>query len=284
MTEVYRAHVLNLYDDSNAHHFQVSPSLDKVSMAYDGGALPINFPLLHANNVDVFAKMSENTQAVVDEQTRAVDAETVLQDNINLGRSELDAVDAGLRTDIDAEVARATQVDNNFSVSLANEVADRQAGDQTLTTDLAFEVNRATAAESVINANHNAEVALARSEEARIELKVDDYVTANDTKLDNHIGVHDSYVSSNDTRSQQIEDDAQALSDKQQLDHDTEVADRQAAVLNLQNQINSILSNSDPAALDSLSEIVASFQADGASYVSRLDSIEATLQELVNQH
>ena len=284
MSVDYKAHVLNLYDDSNGHHFQVSPGLDKVNMSYDGGLLPINFPTLHANDVDVFLKMSENKQEIDNEVARALLAEQANTDALALNRSELNAEDALLRADIDSEVARATQIDDNFALSLATEVSDRQAGDQTLTTDLAFEVSRATAAEGVINANHNSEVALARQEEARIETKHDNYVLSNDGRVLLVETTHANYVVANDARSAQIESNASDLADKQQTDHDQEIADRQAAVLNLQTQINSILSNSDPSALDSLSEIVASFQADGASYVSRLNSIEAALQELIETH
>jgi len=78
-----------------------------------------------------------------------------------------------------------------------------------------------------------------------------------------------------------------------------EVADRQAAVANeaalraadiltLSNQISSILSNTDAAALDSLTEIVTAYQqgdttlaAQAASMIQRLDSIEAVLNALV---
>lgn len=63
---------------------------------------------------------------------------------------------------------------------------------------------------------------------------------------------------------------------------DAEAQQRNAADSSLQNQINSIVSNTDPAALDSLTEIVAAFQAaDGSitgvvnSNTSRISALES---------
>lgn len=59
-----------------------------------------------------------------------------------------------------------------------------------------------------------------------------------------------------------------------------EITDRTSADTNLQDQINDIISNTDPAALDSLSEIVTAFQnADSAfATTTELTSLETTLR------
>lgn len=56
-----------------------------------------------------------------------------------------------------------------------------------------------------------------------------------------------------------------------------EVLDRQAADTALQNQINSVLSNVDPAALDSLTEIVDAFQAADASLNGAITALSTGL-------
>ena len=64
----------------------------------------------------------------------------------------------------------------------------------------------------------------------------------------------------------------------------------EAAETALQLQISNILSNSDTTALNSLAEIVASFQAadqnlttNVASHNTRLDAVEALMDQLLNQ-
>ena len=74
-TVAYRAHVLNLYDSSDAHHFQVSPSLDQVDVSYDSGSLPVNFLNLYASGVGVSEKMEDNAAAVLAEASRAFNAD-----------------------------------------------------------------------------------------------------------------------------------------------------------------------------------------------------------------
>jgi hypothetical protein len=64
-----------------------------------------------------------------------------------------------------------------------------------------------------------------------------------------------------DTDLQSQIDDVDAYAQEVRSDLDQEVLDRAAGDTNLQNQINNILSNTDPAALDSLTEIVAAFEA-----------------------
>jgi hypothetical protein len=79
--------------------------------------------------------------------------------------------------------------------------------------------------------------------------------------------------------------EAADIADKDELQGniDTETADRVSEVARLDGRIDNALSNVDPAALDSLSEIVDKFNADGATYAQRLTDIEAALAALVEQ-
>lgn len=78
---------------------------------------------------------------------------------------------------------------------------------------------------------------------------------------------------------------AQAAADTASADLAAEVTRAQAAESDLQGQINSVLSNVDPAALDSLTEVVAAFQAadsslNGAITALSSDAVSKTGNEL----
>jgi len=202
------------------------------------------------------------------------DAAILVESNRALG------VESQLQTDLTAEVNRSTQADSNFAVSLAQEVSDRKSGDTNNANNLTFEVNRAQAAEDVLQNNIDAEVSRAQSaeqanataiadeqerasdEEARIEAKLDGITAADSARFD------------------AVEASVSALETKHVDELAEEVNERTIAVANLQSQITNILSNSDPAALDSLAEIVAKFNADGATYASRLTDLESRLDQL----
>ena len=202
------------------------------------------------------------------------DAAILVESNRALG------VEGKLQTDLDAEAADRKQADSNFAVSLAQEVSDRAAGDTSNANNLTFEINRAVAAEGVVQSNLNVEVSRAQAaevananaiageqkrasdEEARIESKLDGITAADSTRFD------------------AVELSVSTLESKHDGELATEVNDRTLAFNNLQSQITNILSNSDPAALDSLSEIVSKFNLDGLSYATRLTDLESRLNEL----
>ena len=254
--------------------------MDRVDLSYD--MTPIHIESLHSAGIHIVDKLNANEGLVNAEQSRAEEAEAGLQGAIDTGRTALDAIDAGLRTDIDAEVSRAVQVDNNFSASLAQEVADRQSGDQTLTTNLSFEVSRAQAAESVNASAVVTEKQRAEGVEGVLRTDLEWYMQDVDRRVDANTLAHDTYIVSNNQRVTEAESAHNSLATKQQADFDQEVADREDAVNQLQTQINFITSNTDSASIDSLTEIVASFNADGSTYASRLSAIEAILNDLVN--
>ncbi len=62
-----------------------------------------------------------------------------------------------------------------------------------------------------------------------------------------------------------------------------EVARATAAEEKLSERIDFITSNVNPAALDSLTEIVANFNANGVTYSNRLLWLEGVVQELLNK-
>jgi hypothetical protein len=62
-----------------------------------------------------------------------------------------------------------------------------------------------------------------------------------------------------------------------------EVAERKSEFTRVDGRIDFITSNSDPAALDSLSEIVAQFSQNGVGYATRLAWLESVVADLVNK-
>jgi len=62
---------------------------------------------------------------------------------------------------------------------------------------------------------------------------------------------------------------------------DTEIADRKSDVSRLDGRIDFITNNVDGAAIDSLSELLSTFQTSGANYASRLVYLEAVVSALV---
>lgn len=275
-----KSSVLNLYNLDESKNFKISPMMDRVDLSYD--MTPIHIESLHSDGFHIVDKLMSNEALVVSEQGRAEAAEIALQGAIDSGRTALDAIDAGLRTDIDAEVSRAVQVDNNFSASLAQEVADRQSGDQTLTTNLSFEVSRAQAAESVNASAVVTERQRAEGVEGSLRTDLEFYALDLDKRDEADVAALNAYILSNNQRATQNEDAHNSLVTKQQGDMDQEIADRQDAINQLQTQINFITSNTDAGAIDSLTEIVSNFNASGSTYASRLSAIEQILNDLVN--
>ena len=64
---------------------------------------------------------------------------------------------------------------------------------------------------------------------------------------------------------------------------DTEIMDRKSDVSRLDGRIDFIISNNDSSSIDSLSEIVAQFNLNGATLASRLAYLEGVVASLVNK-
>lgn len=279
----YKSKVLNLWDDSETLRMRILPEATKVRMFYDNGSLPVEFPNLETQGENVYQKMSANAQAVLDEQSRAQSAEAAISANLTTESNRALSAEAAIQLDLDNEKSRIASrelsdaseraaeqsarilADNLITNNLNNEITDRQAQDAQHTLDISNEQIRAT------------------NEEERIEEKLDLYQVNNDARSDNIESAHSAYVSSNNARLDAIE--AKAVSDDSagssalQAEIDTRVSE----VARLDDRINNVLSNIDPASLDSLTEIVNKFNQDGVTYADRLTALEAVVAALVEQ-
>ena len=206
----------------------------------------------HINNLNV------NLPAEV---LRATNAETVLQQNIN------------------AEAATRASNDATHSASIAAEISDRQTGDYQLDVKINNEISRAQASELVLT-NHTAQIDL--DVKAEVAARV-----AADSKLnDTLVSESAARIAADFKFSADLSAESASRSSADALlttSLSNESNQRKDDVKRLDGRIDFITHNTDPAALDSLSEIVSNFSTNGASYASRLTWLEGIVQELVNR-
>ncbi len=215
------------------------------------------------------AAIKVNADGLAAEITNRVNGDATLQGNINALSGAVAADFSSLSTDFQAEIARVE--------------AESDAAELALSGALDAEIARATAAEGVLQGNIDAEETARIAGDATLQGNIDalsgavaaDFASveadmtaalaALQADVDLNEADADAAIAAEQARAEGVE---AALSGALAQ----EIADRTAAVsaeetariagdAGLQAQINDILSNTDPAALDSLSEIVAAFQS-----------------------
>jgi hypothetical protein len=202
-----------------------------------------------------------------------------------------------LNVNLPAEVVRATNAEDNIlnllnteynsrvfadnahSAQIAQETNDRQTGDYNLDVKIASEISRAQASELVLtNSIAQTDLDVAAEEKSRIDAdsKINDAVSA-EVKAR---GDADFKLTTDLSAESKLRADADF---KLSSDLAFESAERKSEVARVDGRINFIQANTDPAALDSLSEIVANFNVNGTSYASRLTFLEGVVAALVNK-
>lgn len=199
------------------------------------------------------------------------------------------AADAALQVEIDTEESARAAGDAALSTSLGLEASARVAQDGYLHDLIVDEIERASGAEAALQGNIDAEASVRAAAVVSLQGEIDTEESARaaqDTVLQGNIDAEASVRAAADgalAGDLDLEESARIAQDQSlQNSIDSEASTRAAADAglagdldleesariagdsNLQNQINNLLSNVDPAALDSLSEIVSAFQdADG---------------------
>lgn len=205
----------------------------------------------------------------------------VSQLNVNLPAEVVRATnaEASLQANINAEAAARLSQDNTHSAQIAQEISDRQTGVYQLDVKITSETSRAQASELVLTNNlaqTNLDVAAEAKARADADSKINDAVSAEvkargdaDFKLTNDLSA---------------EAKSRADADfKLTSDLAFESAERKSEIARVDGRINFIQANTDPAAIDSLTEIVNNFNVNGASYASRLTFLEGVVAALVNK-
>ena len=159
----------------------------------------------------------------------------------------------------DADYILDLQVKSN-EYSIAQEVMDRSNADSTMQADITSLDVRVTQNETDIASN-----ASGLSQEIMDRTNDISLVQADITSLDGRVMQNESDISTNS-----------AAISQETMDRITDVSD-------LQSQINSILTNTDPTALDSLTEIVSAFQAADSNLNDAITSLSTAATSGLNQ-
>lgn len=205
----------------------------------------------------------------------------ISQLNVNLPAEVVRATnaEASLQANINAEAAARLAQDNTHSASIAQEISDRQSGDYQLDVKVSNEVVRAQAAELVLTNNlaqTNLNVTAEAKARADADSKINDAVSA-EVKAR---GDADFKISADLAAESKARSDADI---KLSGDVAAESSERKSEVKRIDGRIDFLTANTDPAALDSLAEVVANFNVNGASYASRLTYLEGVIASLVNK-
>jgi hypothetical protein len=184
--------------------------------------------------------------ALSTETAARIAADLVLQGNIDAETASRIAGDATLTSALSAETAARIAGDNALSSALSAETALRISADAVLTTNLALEVTRATDAEAVLQDNINAEAALRIAGDAATLTSANAYTNT----------------------------EILALIDGASSGYDT--------LGKLEEKISFIISNIDPAELDSLTEIVEALQNLEGDATAALNALATDLQAAID--
>ena len=124
-------------------------------------------------DVDYANSTINKWQEIEDFLKGVTDQETLLgllkdiTDNFNAQISSLNAL-------LNAEIQRATNIDNELTNSLNSEITRAKSAESTLTTNLTSEINRAKLAEQTITSNLNNEITRAKDKEELLDHRIDD--------------------------------------------------------------------------------------------------------------
>lgn len=192
---------------------------------------------------------------------------------------QLSGLEADYTDLIDTERTARVAQDTLHTNAINSEITTREQNDFLLSGRIIQEVNDRIAVNSAINqsiaantASISDEVKRATSAEGGLALSLSNHrvdLDAADLALGGRIT---SEITDRKTADSALVDSLAS-----------EAKDRYDADQTLSARIDFITHNVSPGALDSLSEIVNKFNADGATYASRLTAIESVLAELLNR-
>ncbi len=234
------------------------------------------------------------------EESRAMSAENVLQGNLDSEVSRAQAAEGVLTSDLSSEVSTRQSEISRVEGLVSSEASSRQSADADLDSrlDIIEGVGTGSIAKALQDAKDYSDVEKSRAMAA--EAGLSSSVSSEQSRAMAAEGILSSDLSSEVSRAQGAEQDLQSNIDSEESramgiesglrsDLTSEVSRAQGAesalsgrldvleadpvtktyvdgeVSGLQGQINNIVSNVDPAALDSLTEIVAAFQAADSS-------------------
>lgn len=278
----YRSHELNLYFADNSKKFRVLPFLndpetgscfelkttDSKNVGNDG--IYIEYLMTNTNHgkLGVGATLSN-----------LKDRTTTLETGLVSEISSRTAGDAKNASDIVYEAGvRLAQV-NSLSSQIAVEISARQTDTFNLDNKISIEAGARSAADAVhtgaiasANSAISAEVAERKSEIVRVDAAILQEIQTRGDSVYNEAQLRTAADASLNSRCDLLFADAVY-----------EQSERKSEIARVDGRIDFIQSNVDPAAIDSLTEIVNNFNVNGASYASRLSWLESVVQQLLNK-
>ena len=159
-----------------------------------------------------------------------------------------------VKNSITAEAQTRADADSKLTTDLGAEAKARADADSKLTADLEAEVKRATNLENGLWATIQIVEADSKTRDSALDVKIQFEKTRAETE-----------------------------EGKVQANIDAEKARAESAEAKLSDRIDFIVSNTNPSAIDSLSEIVAQFSQNGQGYADRLTYLENVVTALVNK-
>ena len=192
--------------------------------------------------------------------------------------SRASSAESSLNTVISTEVSRATSAEASLESSLSTEVSRATSAEASLGSDISTETSRATSAEASLESNISTEVSRATSAEASLESDISTE-TSRASSAEESLA---SNLSSEVVRATSVE---AVLSSS----ISSEVARAISAETSLDNRIDTVsgslsfvISNIDPAALDSLTEIVTAFQSADENLNGAITSLATALSASIS--
>jgi hypothetical protein len=202
-----------------------------------------------------------------------------LDQNLQAETSRANGAEVKLQQNIDSETASRVATDNYHTAQIAQEISDRQTGDFQLDIKLNSEVSRAQASELVLTGNVASvtaglatEVSERKAEIVRVDARILQEIKSSAISVFNEAQLREAADVKLDARCDGLVSSVAA-----------EVATRVSEVVRLDGRLDFITHNTDGAALDSLTEIVAQFSQNGMGYAARLAWLEGVVADLVSK-
>lgn len=219
---------------------------------------------------DLTQEISDRIADVDAEESARIAADTTITNNLNSEISRATAAEGVLTTNLASEISRATTAEADLQSQINTEVTARQNAIISVQSDLADEVTRATAAEGVLQSNIDDEETRALAAEAVLQ-----------SNINQEISDRIADVNAEQSRAEAAELALDGRLDVLEADPTTKTyVDGQVSTL--QGEINNIISNVDPAALDSLTEIVAAFQTADGDLLAAINALSTGSSSALN--
>jgi len=217
-------------------------------------------------DADLQTQISENKTAA---ELSIASTQAVLTDLINQETDRAMAKEDSLQASIDSEATRASDAEASLSSRIDSEVSRATTAEQIITASVVTEKNRAMAKEAQLEDRIAAEEIARLAKDAELEARDSEI----DIALQNEID-----------RAKQAESDevARATAAEASLANALAVETSRAVQkeAQLENTLNNVISNIDPVALDSLTEIVARMNEVDSSAYQRISTIEAYIKQV----